>query len=46
MDIMEEIECCDCGVHLGWIIGNAPRGFIYCDQCADDMIREEENEMA
>jgi len=41
---MEEITCSVCGCHVGWITDNAPKGFIYCDDCKKQDEDEEEEE--
>jgi len=38
---MEELWCDDCGVHIGWMSGSAPHGWVQCDECRE---REEEEE--
>lgn len=39
---MEELVCCECGVHVGYISGHDPIGFVYCDDCYLDLQDEEE----
>ena len=38
---MRQNLCCDrCQSHLGWINGNEPRGFVYCDECLNELFCE------
>lgn len=36
---MEELNCEDCGCHIGWMSYAGPHGYVRCDTCHD---KEEE----
>ena len=43
---MEELNCDDCGRHIGWMVDCGPRGEVICESCKQwkDENESEENE--
>lgn len=44
MSNWDELYCCYCGEHVGWLTDSGPRGLCYCDYCKEQCDKEEEEE--
>ncbi len=39
---MEELICCECNTHIGWITDCGPHGMVFCDECNEENKDEED----